>query len=180
MTARPRSGNAARTAAGIPAAGTNHPAAPPPAFLEWRPQLLLPTLQADQGLVGRAERVFAIQPINPFTGQPIPWPGLDGAPPGKPATEQAAAVPAPLLHLLFPDSLKTLLLYVLLLYLVTVLILTTFYLSSQQSADDADFLPRDGFSDEIFDCFVHPNICMAAVCCRGFCAPEHLYGGGLL
>ncbi|CAD7930278.1 unnamed protein product [Amoebophrya sp. A25] len=56
-------------------------------------------------------------------------------------------------------------LYTALAYLVLVSVLTMFYLASNQHAEDMDFLPRDGLSDEIYDCCDHPNVCLASFCC---------------
>eukprot|EP00392_Amoebophrya_sp_AT5.2_P016273 g16533.t1 len=62
-------------------------------------------------------------------------------------------------------SSESVLYWSLLLYLGTVVVLCILYFSSNQTADDVDFLPRDGFSDELQDCCTHPNICIASFCC---------------
>lgn len=72
-------------------------------------------------------------------------------------------------HLADTTSAQSILLYVLVLYLVGIGILTAMYLSPTvnltQNAEDFEFLPRDGFSDEIFDCVSQPKIAVASFCC---------------
>ncbi|CAD7923452.1 unnamed protein product [Amoebophrya sp. A120] len=79
--------------------------------------------------------------------------------------ESANAVDTLLQQAPSPETMRSALLYSVVIYLGLLTVMSILYFSSSQGVDDTDFIVPGGFSDEIYDCFAQPNVCVASFCC---------------